>query len=227
DNRKLFYIAEAQGWLQDGTYAGQTFQNIQLTDILLEQPDLWDTDWSYSNLKGLYIEGGALVGAAFKHANLKHACFLKADLYMANFDHANMVQGMFMVNWNTTPNASYISANGADLEETILVGGWRYGSFKNANMRNTWLHEVRLNNSTFLGANLDGVKNDWVQWGEDTIMPNGEPYHIFTPLCLVQRKRKNNDPTSTSNGSRSQYGQPRTDSLVEVVIGMFILEQKE
>lgn len=191
DCRKLFYVAEAHGWLQDGTYAGQTFQKIQLTDTLLEGPYFWDTDWSYANLKGLYIEGGALVGAMFKHSNLRHACFLKADLYMASFDHANMVQGMFMVEWNTTPSAYYTSANGADLEETILVGCWRYGSFKNANMRNTWLNRIRLHNSTFLGANLEGIKEDWVQWGKETMMPNGEPYHIFeTPLFGPKKEKK-------------------------------------
>jgi hypothetical protein len=57
-------------------------------------------------------------------------------------------------------------------------------------MRNTWLRHIRFHNSTFLGVNLDNIKNDWVQWGENTIMPNGEPHHIFQPSLFSREKEK-------------------------------------
>ncbi len=185
-------------WISSNCCSGEraNFRNTVLRYQFFCGEELIGADFSYADLRGIYMMNANLYGAMFEAALAKDGNFIGANLKCTNLEHANFENANFQYADLAYANlhASYLG--GADLRNTNLQGANLYGAY----IKDCLLPEKTLN-----VGKLYKVKNQYVSFHD----------------CLVCLVNINDDDTidllegKSGQIYRKQYGCLRY-SLIEM-----------
>ena len=118
-------------WINSNCCKGEkaNFRNTILRYQFFCGEDLAGADFSYADLRGIYMMNANLYGAMFEAALVKEANFTGANLKSTNLEHANFEDANFQYADLAFANLHACYLGGADLRNANLQGANLYGAF--------------------------------------------------------------------------------------------------
>jgi uncharacterized protein YjbI with pentapeptide repeats len=181
---------EAHTWLK----TIEIVHNLQLSDINI-------TD---AEIKKLVMIDCQVTGINFTNSEIEQFILIRTDISNAKFNYARMNQVIMSeviarnINFsNAYLNNSWLEGDfsgcqftNATLQKTILKGNFTRTQFDYADMENSWLREVDIKKSSFIGANIKGMINDLVAPGVHSVtMPDGSLHEpIFNDFYKFSKR---------------------------------------
>ncbi len=181
---------EAHTWLK----TIEIVHNLQLSDINIADAEI----------KKLVMIDCQVAGINFINSEIEQFILIRTDISNAKFSNARLNHVIMSdvvarnINFsNAFLNDSWLEGDfsecqftNATLQRTILKGKFQSVKFDYADMENSWLREVDIEKSSFIGANIKGMRLDLVSPGVHSVtMPDGSLHEpIFNDFYKFSKR---------------------------------------